>query len=179
VVLPSDKTNKEDTTLNNSPSVSLHLLIYLSQMRGSLSKEEIEKFVALASRKNEEKGITGVLLVLGDHFVQFLEGREKDISELMEVIKMDPRHEGVSVLLTQDIKQRTFTNWGMSSVALRRKELDVYHTDVKVLHKALKKVVEEKGIQKETVVEMLLTIPRILMKHRSSSVDLSTQPSKR
>lgn len=52
----------------------------------------VSHIVAKAEEWNVDHNLTGALIFTGTHFAQVLEGRQKDIDEVMVIIQNDPRH---------------------------------------------------------------------------------------
>jgi hypothetical protein len=95
-------------------------LIYCS--RPHLPEEG--RFQALASimdtagRRNSHHEITGCLGHSRDWFLQVIEGPEAAVAETYARIARDTRHSDVRKLLTREIRNRSFPEWSMMSVAL-------------------------------------------------------------
>lgn len=88
-----------------------------------ISKSKIEKadvlpvvshIVARAVEWNVDHNLTGALIFTGTHFAQVLEGRQKDIDEVMVIIKNDPRHGPIWVMNRSPITERQFPHWAMA-----------------------------------------------------------------
>ncbi len=60
---------------------------------------------------NQREGITGVLLVLDDGFLQVLEGPAGAISLTMARIAADVRHTGLKVLRNEALTERNFSDF--------------------------------------------------------------------
>lgn len=99
---------------DNSTGDQLLSLIYVSSGTGSLTKIEIEEILTKARNKNASKAISGMLLYKGGNFLQVLEGPEKAVTELLETIRRDVRHDGIIVLHKERIQQRRFQEWAMA-----------------------------------------------------------------
>ena len=56
------------------PETDLDSLVYVSSAVKLLRPEEIEYLLTRARERNEEYGITGVLLYIGGNFMQYIEG---------------------------------------------------------------------------------------------------------
>ena len=89
-------------------------ILYRSIVSGQLNNEEIEKLVERAREKNANLNITGILLAVGDCFMQVLEGPKEVVQELYyNQIFHDRRHSRLRVLSEGFIPERDFTNWDM------------------------------------------------------------------
>ena len=64
---------------------------------------------------NASHGITGVLLFDGERFCQYIEGAPATLDALVERIRQDPRHQGVTTLMHEPLAQgRRYPNWSMA-----------------------------------------------------------------
>ncbi len=72
----------------------------------------IARRIAPASvNNNKREGITGVLLVLDDGFLQVIEGPAPAISLTMARITADVRHTGLKVLRNEALTERNFSDF--------------------------------------------------------------------
>ena len=78
--------------------------------------------IARQSRANNRlKDITGVLAFDGKSFAQYLEGSERAIQGLLEVLRKDTRHERLEVLeLANTLSPRTFPGWRLGYLPTER-----------------------------------------------------------
>ncbi len=65
---------------------------------------------------NPRLGIGGVLYYGDGCFFQCLEGEAEAVDQLLEKLKLDPRHTDFEVVLQRDIKEREFARWSMKYV---------------------------------------------------------------
>ena len=65
-------------------------------------------------RHNKRDGITGALALPDGTFVQVIEGDKDKVHLLMERIRLDSRHESVTVLGEWAIQARLFRGWDMA-----------------------------------------------------------------
>lgn len=68
---------------------------------------------------NPRLGIGGVLYYGDGCFFQCLEGGAEAVEELLEKLKLDPRHTDFEVVLRRDIKEREFARWSMKYVQVK------------------------------------------------------------
>lgn len=83
-----------------------------------LDRGALAAMVEKAQAKNESRGISGMLLLSGDRFVQVLEGKPSEVNALYRRIVTDPRHGEVDLIGFEQIGVRLFSNWGMIVVDL-------------------------------------------------------------
>lgn len=94
-------------------------LIYRSRNKipADQRKAELGRLFTAARSSNKGQHITGALLIQGDWFAQVLEGSEVAVGALFAGIKMDPRHEDVSVIESGPAGSRVFARWAMARVS--------------------------------------------------------------
>ncbi|MDF4220796.1 MULTISPECIES: BLUF domain-containing protein [Maribacter] len=92
----------------------MYTLTYESVATKKLKTVEMEELLENARANNERDDITGCLIYYKGGFVQLLEGSKKNITELYDKIKKDPRHTNVTLFSDDEISKRTFPNWGMA-----------------------------------------------------------------
>jgi hypothetical protein len=71
-------------------------------------------------RNNLKTGITGMLCVSDDVYIQVLEGGRDPVCELFNTIVRDPRHTHVRILMFEEISARKFGNWTMGQVNVNK-----------------------------------------------------------
>jgi len=91
----------------------MHALIYLSNISRPLDKDDVIEIAAKASIKNKRIGVTGFLSSRGSQFIQYLEGESETITELINTIEKDPRHDLQHTIHLRDQPSRHFANWSM------------------------------------------------------------------
>jgi hypothetical protein len=96
--------------------MALCRLVYLSEATQRFTDNELRVLIEEAARNNAERGITGLLVCSGDHFLQVLEGAELQVLSVYRKIARDPRHRNVEQLLCREAEQRMFPDWGMNIV---------------------------------------------------------------
>lgn len=74
----------------------------------------VEAIVTQAAARNAALGVTGLLLVHDDWFVQALEGPRRAVSDLLQSIGRDRRHAEMELIGFQPIDQRMFADWTMA-----------------------------------------------------------------
>ena len=86
--------------------------------------QAVEEMVAMASAKNSEADVTGILLFNGKHFFQLLEGPEESVKTIFSHICEDKRHYNLVELLCDYAPARRFGETGMELFDLREYEQD-------------------------------------------------------
>lgn len=94
-------------------------LIYKSKSTSDYpSNEEIRDITAKATKHNAEQGITGLLVLSGNCFLQVLEGPYREVNALFSRIMRDPRHEQVELITFEALETHYFDKWHMRLVDL-------------------------------------------------------------
>ena len=96
--------------MNAHPLVSK---TYLSQSKLDWTDEAIDQLLERSKQNNATKGITGAMIYANGYFMQLIEGPQIAVDKLYSAIEADPRHEGLSLLHSQEIKDRHFSDWAM------------------------------------------------------------------
>lgn len=100
-----------DPTLAGSEPLTY--LVYTSTPTRTMLPEDLESILMTARANNLSAGITGLLILRDDCFIQFLEGPPHQIDALMESIAVDDRHHRMRVLLSETTTARSFADWRM------------------------------------------------------------------
>lgn len=98
---------------------SLYRVVYMSTAVGVLRAEELDRIYLRAKSANAGAGITGLLLFYEGVFLQVLEGPQAGVTSLMERIRRDRRHSGLTVLESGQVAERCFAGSPMNFVAAR------------------------------------------------------------
>lgn len=88
-------------------------LTYVSSASQVLEVPDLVDLLEASRPRNEERGLTGMLLHSGGNIIQTLEGPEEAVEEAFAAIERDSRHHGVLVLLRDRIEERAFPDWSM------------------------------------------------------------------
>lgn len=118
-------------------SLPLLQVLYISAARAPFDEDELMGLVHEARRDNARRGITGLLLYSGGHFIQLLEGEPDAVRDLSAKIKADTRHHEFQVILHRPADERLFPDWAMgvaSNVDMsdeHRAELSTFIDDVR------------------------------------------------
>jgi hypothetical protein len=97
----------------------LFSLVYSSTATEQFDDDELQQLLTESRAFNEGEDISGMLLYRGGRFIQFLEGPEDRVRQLMTTIGDDPRHENVRVLLDGHPDARQFAEWTMGYEPIR------------------------------------------------------------
>ncbi len=89
----------------------IYSLVYVSSTSEVLKEAGIKKVFDYSTRWNIDHGISGFLVYKGGNFIQLLEGDEKMIKPLFKRILKDERHLNVTIILREQIPQRSFDGY--------------------------------------------------------------------
>ena len=99
--------------------MTLCRLIYKSIATAEVvSNETLRDLESKAVESNAAKGITGLLVLTGNVFLQVLEGPAVDVTELFGRISKDKRHRRLELITFEPKVSRLFDEWGMRLVDL-------------------------------------------------------------
>jgi hypothetical protein len=94
----------------------LNGLIYLSRTKEPCNKSDIDVLASTSSEMNQKHGITGYLYYTNQQIMQYIEGEELELEQLMSNIRNDPRHTVSTEMLHQNITERHFPSWRMKAL---------------------------------------------------------------
>ena len=89
-------------------------LVYVSEAFVPFSPADLAALLATSRRNNAARGLSGLLLAAGGHFMQVLEGTPDAVAERFTVIAADPRHRRVHRILCEPTADRLFGQWTMA-----------------------------------------------------------------
>ncbi len=94
-------------------------LIYRSHSRipTTTDREELGNILRTSRANNVHRGVTGALLMYESWFAQVLEGSREQVRQLFDRIKVDPRHEAVTVYEEGEVEAPVFARWAMADVS--------------------------------------------------------------
>ena len=93
--------------------MSIWSLVYTSVASRKMTDADLKRILEVSRRKNQDKLVTGMLLYMDPFFIQALEGELQSLEQAFDTIKTDARHEKVTIVYKQPIKERLFPNWSM------------------------------------------------------------------
>lgn len=88
-------------------------LIYCSTATRSMSNEDLLALLREARTRNDELGVTGMLLYENGGFFQVIEGEAAVINRLYAMIEADDRHHHLVKIIHEPIARRVFADWTM------------------------------------------------------------------
>lgn len=94
--------------------------LYASRPVEPLTSAFVDTILAQSRRNNPDIGVTGLLCVSDDLFIQVLEGGRDEVCDLFNAIVRDARHQQVRLLVFEEIDERQFGNWTMAQVNMTK-----------------------------------------------------------
>jgi hypothetical protein len=95
-------------------------LMYASRAAQDVRPETVAGILRKSTQNNAAAGVTGLLCHTDAVFLQVLEGSRDAVSALYNRIARDPLHRDVTLLLYQEIVERSFSGWAMGRVDVTR-----------------------------------------------------------
>lgn len=98
--------------------MTLSRLLYVSHCNSKKTGEEriaeVRDLASEAASRNAAADLSGVLLHVGDSFVQVIEGPAASVENVFERICCDFRHDDVKLIDLVPVKERIFAEWDMA-----------------------------------------------------------------
>lgn len=91
----------------------IYQLVYSSTATQDFWPADLFHLVETSRRKNALRSVTGMLLFREGQFLQLLEGPEREVKSVFEMVKGDARHEGIKIIFSQSVEARQFPDWTM------------------------------------------------------------------
>lgn len=88
-------------------------LVYMSEATDRFDRQTLQKLLVTSRRNNSEFNITGLLVYCQGHFMQLLEGDQKHVSSLYDVIKQDKRHRHIKTIVVRMHPEPIAPDWSM------------------------------------------------------------------
>jgi hypothetical protein len=117
-----------------------------------MEQAELAALLAQSREKNSKINVTGILMYADGTFIQALEGEQKDVDDLYEVIQRDIRHKNVIEIVSGYEEKRTFPDWLMAFLAPAPGKMAELTGYINPLNNAL-----FKGGQENTILNVLRT----------------------
>jgi hypothetical protein len=73
----------------------------------------VSEILSKAIRRNNSLQISGMLIYFHGKFMQLIEGDKEAVDELFNIIRLDPRHGDINILLQKQSDQRCMPTWLM------------------------------------------------------------------
>lgn len=93
--------------------MSCYKLIYISSPKVEVTESLISEILSKAIRRNNSLQISGMLTYFHGKFMQLIEGDKEAVDELFNIIRLDPTHDDITILLQKQSDQRCMPTWIM------------------------------------------------------------------
>jgi hypothetical protein len=112
----------------------LFSIIYFSKATNVMQDEDLVLLLEESRNWNKTHGLSGMLIYIrgeqmlnpkAGKFMQVLEGTKEEVQSIFEKIKLDKRHQDITVLNEAIVKKRNFESWLMGFQAI---ESEFYKT---------------------------------------------------
>jgi len=90
-----------------------HQLIYYSRPTFEVTARMMLDILRKSQANNDRRKVTGVLAFHDGRFIQLLEGRQEAVAEIMQKVRLDPRHADITVVLDEDTDDAPLSTWLM------------------------------------------------------------------
>lgn len=94
--------------------------LYASRAAAPINARLLDEILDQSRRNNPGLGVTGLLCISGDTFIQILEGGRDEVCTLYNAIVRDDRHQNVRLLAYEEISERRFGAWTMGQVNIAK-----------------------------------------------------------
>ncbi len=96
----------------------LYNIVYCSRATAGVDDAAVARIIEVSKRSNPERGITGLLVFGSGIFFQWLEGPRDNVTELLNWLKTDNRHDHIVVFSeNEEARERLFPEWDMELVS--------------------------------------------------------------
>jgi hypothetical protein len=117
----------------------MHIIAYISDFQDIDSDINfiLSDINEKSKRNNQCAGITGVLYLHKNIFLQIIEGSHDSLEGLMARLKTDVRHKNITRIIDEEALERSADNWSIDPFSLNFFNLsDGEHIDLRELTKA-------------------------------------------
>jgi hypothetical protein len=147
-------------------------IIYMSRAVGVFETRAIQLLSAEAASKNAKINATGLLIKVGNYFLQVLEGPVGPITDLIKKIALDPRHSQLRILYREMDQHRVFSQWAMACLDLNE-EYTVDVQEFRELRERVYQILSSKSPTKDSMMEVIRAFPALLRSQKESAIKAS------
>lgn len=94
--------------------------LYASRPVSTFTGADLARILEQSRNNNPRLGLTGLLCVSENLFIQVLEGGRDEVCELFNAIARDDRHQHLRLLSYEEIGERQFGTWAMGQVSIAK-----------------------------------------------------------
>lgn len=107
---------------------AVYRILYLSHLASGRDFSVVGQILHVSRERNQQLGITGVLVFDGGRFCQLIEGAQPAVVALAQRIRQDPRHTSYRVLF-EGVDDSTPVQWRWRTGYCEPDELDLFEDD--------------------------------------------------
>lgn len=89
-----------------------------------MTEDVLDEITETSIKNNKKTDITGFLLGMEGKYMQYLEGGQKEVDELYQIIQQDHRHKDLTCWVTGQTENRVFSEWSMACWMLPKEKLE-------------------------------------------------------
>lgn len=147
-----------------TPSAALRRVIYVSAAQRNFTQAQVLGLCANFAAFNARVDITGVLLYVGNRFLQVLEGEADCVDRLLQRIASDPRHCEMEIVLDETIQGRVFGQWSMGWINLEER-YELSSPQLQGMRNELSQMLDRCGSARDGFRKLIRTLPESLRHH--------------
>ncbi|ANQ50674.1 BLUF domain-containing protein [Flammeovirga sp. MY04] len=102
----------------------MYCLCYISTRNEKLNDDVLKEILTQSRKSNQNKELTGLLVLMDNQFLQILEGEEKEVNSLYNKICKDTRHSYVQKIYSGELDKRNFASWDMAFHEIHWEDLE-------------------------------------------------------
>lgn len=136
------------------------MLIYISKAARPLTPNDVEQIAISSTEKNKKSNITGLMLQIGNFYVQVLEGQPWKLSSLLATIERDDRHVELRVIFREHTQSRLFPQWSMGYFNIE-KYYHANHLDIRQLIRYTNEACTKNATSTHALIQVIKSIPAI------------------
>lgn len=104
----------------------VYQIMYVSSAAKDHTETDMCHLCGRIQKRNEERGISGILLYAEGNIIQVLEGPEAIVCELFGKVSRDLRHTGIAVLSRKHMEKRDFPDFGMGFIGTGKQTISEF-----------------------------------------------------
>ena len=90
----------------------------------NFSSDDLAELLEISRLNNAVLGISGILLFENGSFFQILEGEAESVDVMFQKLHGDSRHHSVSLIASEPIARRSFSEWSMGYPTISMAEIE-------------------------------------------------------
>lgn len=163
-----------DAIPGRAPEI-LRRVLYLSCARRSFTHAELMLLCSGFAAANARCHITGVLVHVGDRFMQVIEGEHTAVETVLRRIERDPRHGDMTVVFDEPVSQRAFAQWNMGYMQCGER-YELSPSQWAGVSAQARRVLGDAPSTRESIGRLIHGLPVLLQRSGPGAVSLSSTP---